>query len=249
MNNADGSRTLEAQHYELWFNVFDPPRALNDPDFFEPADFPWVQHLERNWFTVRKELENLLRESEDRLVPYFDNGMVPRRENWKVFPFFYWGWKIRKNCKHCPETVRLLRSIPHMTTGSFSVLEPNTRITPHVGDTNAVARCHLGLVVPASLPECGLRVGSEVRSWEEGKLLMFCDAKPHSAWNETPHRRIVLFVDVVRPEFADRAARVCRMMRLDVALKYMAVKIPILSRFQPILRKLLLPVVAPRWLN
>jgi hypothetical protein len=31
---------------------------------------------------------------------------------------------------------------------------------------------HLGLVVPAPLPACGLKVGREGRGWEEGKALL-----------------------------------------------------------------------------
>lgn len=245
MDSSPDQSTAGSTNLKPWFNAFDPPRKLDDPDFFDPEDFAWASELERNAPVIQQELEALLRDGEEHLVPYFDDGMVPKPEDWKVFPFFYWGWMIRKNCRRCPKTVRLLRSIPHVTTGAFSILEPNTRVTPHIGDTNAVVRCHLGLIVPDSLPRCGLRVGNNERTWTVGKLLMFCDAKLHSAWNDTPDRRIVLFLDVMRPEYADQKARVCRMMRLDVALKFMAVTFPALSRFQPALRKLLLPVVAP----
>jgi beta-hydroxylase len=44
-----------------------------------------------------------------------------------------------------------------------------------------------------------IRIGNEVRSWEQGKVLIFDDAYEHEAWNETAEQRVVLFVDFVKP--------------------------------------------------
>jgi aspartyl/asparaginyl beta-hydroxylase (cupin superfamily) len=96
--------------------------------------------------------------------------------------------------------VRLIESSPNVTTDALSIRDPETTIKPHIGDTNAIARCHLGLMVPASLPECGIRVAGQERVWEQGRVLIFCDAHPHTAWNHTTERRVILFVDEVRPE-------------------------------------------------
>ena len=69
---------------------------------------------------------------------------------------------------------------------------------------------HLVAVVnPGSLPECGFRVGTEEQAWREGKVLMFCDAHLHTAFNNTNHRRFIVNFDVLRPEFAHREGSVC----------------------------------------
>ena len=60
-------------------------------------------------------------------------------------------------------------------------------------------RYHLGLKVPGGGDECRIRVGEEYATWEEGESLMFDDTHPHEVWNETDRRRVVLFMDVVRP--------------------------------------------------
>ena len=46
---------------------------------------------------------------------------------------------------------------------------------------------------------CRILVGSEVRSWEEGKSLIFDDSHWHEAWNDSDSYRVVLFVDCERP--------------------------------------------------
>ena len=84
---------------------------------------------------------------------------------------------------------------------------------PHRGDTNAVMRCHLGVEIPSGLPECGLQASSEQQGWYEGKWLFFNDAFKHSAWNNTDKRRIVIIMDVIRPEFLHKQRTICANIR------------------------------------
>lgn len=82
----------------------------------------------------------------------------------------FWGLNHRENQAHFPKTMAILRAVPGLSLVAFSQLDPRSSIKPHNGDTNANIRCHLGLVVPGPLPELGFRVGTETRSWEEGKV-------------------------------------------------------------------------------
>ena len=60
-------------------------------------------------------------------------------------------------------------------------------------------RYHLALKVPGPPDACRIRVGDDVRSWVEGKSLVFDDVNEHEAWNDTDGFRTILFVDVIRP--------------------------------------------------
>ena len=74
---------------------------------------------------------------------------------------------------------------------------------------NARLICHLPLVVPNG---CAMRVGSETRSWTEGKLTIFDDTVEHEAWNKSPDTRVVLLFDIARPELDEdemQAVRLC----------------------------------------
>jgi len=103
----------------------------------------------------------------------------------------------------CPRTWEALAPVPLCHIGArapsvlFSLLKAGACIPAHSGVTNARLICHLPLEVP---PDCGFRVGNEVREWREGELLVFDDSVEHEAWNGSAERRVVLIFDVWRPE-------------------------------------------------
>jgi beta-hydroxylase len=171
--------------------------------FYEPADFPWVTPIEANWKAIRAELDAVLAHRD--ALPNFqdistDQYQLTDDDRWKTYFFYGYGFRSDANCARCPETTRLIESIPGMETAMFSILAPGKRIPPHDGPYKGVLRYHLGLIVPdAPVEQVGIRVGGETRGWSEGASLVFDDTYEHEAWNETEQTRVVLFVDVVRP--------------------------------------------------
>jgi aspartyl/asparaginyl beta-hydroxylase (cupin superfamily) len=171
--------------------------------FYEPSDFPWVAPIERGWATIRAELDALLAHTE--ALPNFqdistDQYNLTDDDRWKTYFFYGYGFRSDANCARCPETTRLIETIPGMETAMFSILAPGKHIPPHDGPYKGVLRYHLGLVVPdAPVDRVGIRVGGEVAHWAEGASLVFDDTYQHEAWNDTDQTRVVLFVDVVRP--------------------------------------------------
>src|SRR5262249_21578453 len=99
----------------------------------------------------------------------------------------------------CPRTAALMVQIPGMKTAMFSILSPRKHILDHRGPYKGVLRYHLGLIVPREAQACRIRVGDDVRIWQEGKSLIFDDTFNHEVWNDTDETRVVLFVDVLRP--------------------------------------------------
>jgi len=170
--------------------------------FFDAKDFPWVTDVEAEWKTVRRELERLMARRED--IPNFqdvseDQRALTEGEQWKTFWFYAYGEKADDNCARCPETVRVLKKIPGMKSAMFSILAPKKHIPEHRGMYKGVLRYHLGLIVPGPEGACRIRVGNDIRSWKEGKSLIFDDSHPHEVWNDCDAYRVVLFVDFLRP--------------------------------------------------
>jgi aspartyl/asparaginyl beta-hydroxylase (cupin superfamily) len=193
---------------EPWFSDTRRPFCGDEPYYYNTAQFPWVAKVEARWEEIRDELLQNLEEDERILKPYVDKKMATKADHWRTFSLVFWRNRSEENCRRFPRTCSIVKDIPGLMAVSFNLLDANTTIKPHVGDTNAIIRCHMGLVIPASAPQCGFRVGDETRSWEQGKFLMFCDAHRHTAWNNTDKRRYILVVDVIRPEFASSAAAV-----------------------------------------
>lgn len=164
--------------------------------------FEWVERLEKNSGVIRQELIALL--SGQTHLPNIQE-LSPRQMNlskadgWKTYFFFLLGHRIEESYRRCPETGKLLDSIPDVTLAFFSVLAPGMHIKRHRGSYKGVVRCHLGLIVPEPRTAVRMRVGEEMIHWEEGKCVMFDDTHKHEVWNDTDSIRVVLLLDVCRP--------------------------------------------------
>lgn len=211
---------------QLWFADTGTQFHGDEPYYFDNSKLPWTQLVEANWHTIKEELQTFISKQGDQLQPYHNSQMVNRPNRWRTLGLMFWGLREAEHCAHFPQTWQLLQQVPGLLAVSFNLLEEQTTIKPHYGNTNAIFRCHLGLQIPASAPHCGFRVGNEVRSWEEGKLLVFCDAHEHTAWNNARADRYVLVMDVIRPEFTKHklyvASRVLASIYLDTFYQKLA---------------------------
>jgi ornithine lipid ester-linked acyl 2-hydroxylase len=175
---------------------------VGEATFFENDLFPWIAEIEANWTTIRDELEHVL---EDRAaLPNFqdisrDQLEITDDDDWKTFFLYGYGFEAKLGVEMCPRTAELMRQTPGMTTAMFSILSPGKHILDHRGPYKGVLRYHLGLIVPRDAPACRIRVGGDIRHWEEGESMVFDDTYNHEVWNDTDETRVVLFVDVLRP--------------------------------------------------
>ena len=102
--------------------------------------FEWVERLEENSGAIRQELMALL-SGQAHLLNIQE--LSPRQMNlskadgWKTYFFFLLGHRIEESYKRCPETGKVLDSIPRMTLAFFSVLAPGMHIKAHHGVTRA----------------------------------------------------------------------------------------------------------------
>ena len=170
--------------------------------FFEAAQFPWAVELEKNWCLIQQELDTILQNHQ--AIPNFQEVLPSQQRltndnDWKTFMFYGYGHKMEANCDRCPNTAHLIEQVPGMKTAFFSILSPGKHIPAHRGFYKGVLRYHLGLIVPEPKEQCRIRVGNDIRHWEEGKSMIFDDTFDHEVWNETDGVRVVLFMDVIRP--------------------------------------------------
>jgi aspartyl/asparaginyl beta-hydroxylase (cupin superfamily) len=180
-------------------------------EFFERADFPWLDAIEAATDEIRAELMTVLVSDREGLEPYiaYPEGVplnqwreLNKSRRWSAY--FLWNQSEPQpaHMARCPRTVEILKSAPQCDvarrapTAFFSILEPGTRIPPHTGVTNTRVTVHLPLIVP---PDCGFRVGSETREWVPGKAWVFDDTIEHEAWNLSDVPRAVLIFDIWNP--------------------------------------------------
>lgn len=228
---------------KIWFS-YNGVYKSQHPGFIDNKELPWIQLLEDNFKQIQEELNSFIEQKKKELIPYFNKNLVQKENTWKVGIFYFWGQKNVENCSLIPRTINLLQTIPGFTSAGISVMDAHTRIKPHYGDTNAMIRVHLGIRIPGGLPECGIKVGQEEKSWKEGELLAFNDAEYHSAWNDTDSERIVLIFDVIRPEFEDQKEEILKNVRSLIRLQQLDTKYSLVSKLpkfiRGIIRKLLI---------
>lgn len=186
---------------KMWFSIYDEKRYKGDePSFYQPNDYPWAQHVLKNKEVIITEFKEAL-QNKELFDPYFNYLFSTTDGGWKTVGLKFWSINNYKNQKYFPQITKIINEVPGLISASFSKLEANSEIIPHNGDSNGFYRCHFGIEIPGQLPECGFEVEGEQKSWENGALLIFCDAQYHKAWNNTNKERYIMIFDVVREEY------------------------------------------------
>lgn len=189
------------------------PGLRNSP-WWNCHEFPAASNLEHNFEGINAEFLNILLCGHLRLHPQSKGG--PRKQiadgDWSIFELFSNGRINAGNAVLAPQTVRILKSLPELTTYSrglayFSVLSPRLHIAPHCGPTNSRIRIHLGLLTPKGAK---MRVGRETRTWIEGQCVTFDDSWEHEVFNASEFFRAVLLLDVRHPDLAASQLKVTR---------------------------------------
>lgn len=179
--------------------------------FCDRAQFSWLDELEAATSDIRSELQEVLQDSSvfhpyvqaEKNRPVVKPSAMLNNSDWSALYLWKNGEEIKENTSRFPKTMEALSrieltAIPNRApTVLFSLLKSGAKIPPHTGVLNTRLIGHLPIIVPA---KCGLRVGSEIREWEEGKAWLFDDTIEHEAWNLSNQTRIILIFEIWRPE-------------------------------------------------
>ena len=218
----------------------------NHPSFFNKNDFIWVKYLEDNYTIICDEISNLIN-GKEKLPENLNPPYLSSPGVWRNFYFLNFKWYDHENCIKYPKTFELLMSIPNISFGGITVLEHSSKVLPHIGETNATIRCHLGLYVPGSNMDCGIMVNGEKRAHENGKVIMFSDAHLHTTWNNTNEKRVVLVFDIVQQQFAAKSNWVCANALAALSLKFFDEKLKFIKPTPDMLLQVLLKSFAILW--
>ncbi|MBP9151680.1 MAG: aspartyl/asparaginyl beta-hydroxylase domain-containing protein [Flavobacteriales bacterium] len=165
-------------------------------------DFNWTADLEKQFRVVKEEYDRFPKKFDD-LNNFQDisptQKSITTDNKWKVIVLQAFGHRIQENAIHFPQTVKLLESIPGMTSAMISVLAPNKHIPVHRGPFKGVLRILLPIQMPADRANCYIIVDGVRYLWEEGRCFVFDDSLYHEVHNNTDEIRVALFVDFYRP--------------------------------------------------
>lgn len=191
-------RFIDKEYKQTRASAYHSPRDFMFPEltakaWHDPQKFSWVKNLEKHWKQIRDEAAAVLHE--DRLHTYSFGAYG----TFNTYTFFRGGRPHEENCRRCPVTTKLIRTVPgaQMRESMFSIIYPGDSILPHVGTGNIFLTGHLGLQIPE---KCQIRVSNDTREWQEGKVLIFDSSFDHEVWNHGNGIRIILLMDFWHPE-------------------------------------------------
>ncbi|MFT4536362.1 MAG: aspartyl/asparaginyl beta-hydroxylase (cupin superfamily) [Saprospiraceae bacterium] len=223
---------------KIWYSFSGVKPEEYQVGFYKTKNLDWAQSLEYNFEIIRDEMLQYIENDNDRIKPYFNSRLVTEKSIWRTSAFLFWNLNFRKNQKSCPQTMKILRSIPNLVSASISILESGSTINPHRGDTNGIMRGHLPILVPKEINNIGFKVNEEEVVWEQGKLLLFNDAAYHSAWNLSSSSRIVMIIDIIRPEFASHAYHICSTILSSLIYQNISLKVKALKQLPQLIKNL-----------
>ena len=178
--------------------------------YFDESDFAGIAEVAAATDAMRQEFLALIESpginvTADASGNHDAESTSPSGGKWSMIPLMRNGVVVEKFAARCPMTTAVARFLDQPKLGLispnlyFSILEPGSRIPPHIGITSARAIAHFPLIVPA---DCGFRVGGETRRWEVGRPMVFDDMTMHEAWNESSSMRVIVIADLWRPELS-----------------------------------------------
>ena len=167
--------------------------------------FPSSVLLESNYQKIREEFDNLcsVNNDEENMWSNFSEGSDEFWKGWNTIVLRSFGKDNTPNMKLCPTLAKILKKDSNITTAIFSILEPGKTLHPHYGPFKGVLRYHMGIIVPPpSSGECYISVDGIDYDWKEGQGVLFDESYKHFATNQTDQRRVILFLDVKRPNMS-----------------------------------------------
>ena len=179
--------------------IFKKSSLIGNNPFYPDTILPEALYLTKNWKIFRDEAVNSYKTfSTIRGDMFFGNDIIKNDHEWKKL-YIKWHSDINSTAKEkCPNSCRLIESLPNVKIAMFSVLAPGAKILPHKGPYKGCLRYHLGLATPNS-NECFISVNNIKYSWRDGKGILLDDTFEHWVHNNTNKTRIILFCDIVRP--------------------------------------------------
>jgi aspartate beta-hydroxylase len=181
---------------------------IDTPPVLDTATyFPGSARFMSAWSDIRDEALSL--SSRIQVIPRFHEIMPAQAEisandgkDWRIFILKVYGTAVEKNMALCPKLADIVNANPDVLSASLSFLAPHKHIPRHRGPFRGILRYQLGLSVPVDdqgRPAAVLELNDVQHRVGDGQHLLWDDTYPHEVWNNSDQMRLVLLLDVRRP--------------------------------------------------
>jgi aspartate beta-hydroxylase len=195
-----------AKALRWWFDHRISGEAILDGDEL----FPNSRMLTSNWKKISLEASRTMRRLHH--IPRFHEAVPAQQDisasddsDWRIFIMRAYGVTIFRNLAQCPTVADFLEKSPDVLSASFSILGPGKSVPAHRGPFRGVLRGYLVLSMPThgdGTPAAVLTINRSEYRLHEGEFLLWDDTFEHAVRNESSEYRVVLLLDIKRPNMA-----------------------------------------------
>ena len=172
-------------------------KKLNKKFYNYKCVYPYLEILKNNKDKIKEEY--IKNTSNELWKNWPERYLYKGKDNWSIIPFYGFGIWNKKILHKFPVLYNILKQIKGLKTAIISKLKKQTKLKPHHGWAalaNNVLRCHYGII---SNEESYIFVENESIKTTENNIIVFDDSKLHWAENNGVSDRIVLILDIDRP--------------------------------------------------
>jgi len=207
----------------LFFFISDPILTIRMADYLVARNiktnhildkekyFPQYKIYEEKFPIFKEELNKLLESSnQGKDVGFtkdtYGNSNIGRdvdkekNRGWRIYHIMLGGKIIDSAKEHFPELIKNIKTHKQIKNVLISILDENTTIPIHTGYYKGIMRFMLALKVPKEREKCYLCVNGDKYSWKEGETILWDDNFPHKVFNKTSEQRVVIYMDLERPD-------------------------------------------------
>lgn len=203
VDREDEARALFANAVArgLWGNPLQRPvskyvKGLTSKPWHDKGDYPFIAKLEGGADKIKQELLYNIEHRKHLFTGETENLHVGGE--WTELRIKSSGFGLTKHTEYFPDTMKVISNCgQEFVSIKFSAIQPGTHIRTHTGPSNERLRLHLTLIHSGG---ARIRVGTEWRSWEEGKAIIFDDSWEHEVIHSGDDVRVVLIMDIWHPE-------------------------------------------------
>lgn len=218
------------------------------PKFYNSGEFRFTKDFEDNYEKIKQEIIEYYESFQSK----FNEQYIPHKYivgGWKVLSIWGYIFQSISKTKKFPTIRKLVVKYPEIISLQISILQPNTRIKAHFGGSNSLVRHHLAIHIPGKLPEVGFNLKGDIRCWEDGKLLSFCEAHRHYVWNNTNENRVVLLFDSIHPQYQNKKYSIISGVSTILLMVLLLKHFPFLNKFsyntEVVFHKILIEIFKP----
>ena len=188
----------------LWGNPLQRPVSryvptLTSKPWYNTKDYPFIARIEDGYKDMKSELIFNLQERPRLFTGETENLHIGGE--WTELRLKSSGYGFTKYTQYFPKTMQHIQQCGQSFTSiKFSAIQPGTHIRTHTGPSNERLRLHLCLIHTGGAK---IRVGTDWRTWTEGKVMMFDDSWEHEVIHTGQETRIVLIMDIWHPELPE----------------------------------------------